>query len=89
MNGWRVTANLNARVWGRALIEVLAEYEREEWNGGINSEVRNFDGITVTSSLQWRFRKIEVKVGAATWFMDRPQARENQERFFVRVRRYF
>ena len=71
------------------MIEILAEYDREDWSGGINAEVRNFDGISVTSSLQWRFREIEVKLGAAIWFMDRPEARENQERFSVRVRRYF
>jgi hypothetical protein len=89
MNGWRVTANVNARLWGRTSVEILAEYEREEWNGGINTGVRDFDGVSVTSSLQWRFREIEVKLGTAAWFMDRPEARENQERFFLRVRRYF
>jgi hypothetical protein len=89
MNGWRLSANVNARLWGGALLEVLAEYEREEWRGGNYAEARNFDGVSVSSSLQWRFREIEVKLGATTWFMDRLEARENQERFYLRVRRYF
>ncbi len=89
LESWRLNANFNLRIGRSGVIEISPEYRKEDWNGGFSAEARDLEAVGGSTSIQWTFRAVEVKMGASIFRLERPALDELHDRYFLQVRRYF
>jgi hypothetical protein len=88
MERWGAYATMRAGLKRWGWLEVLTSYEKENWKGN-DTEARDFDALSLRSSWNWRFRRIDVRLEASIFYVDRRFSTEHSERVFLRLRRYF
>ncbi|MFQ5479125.1 MAG: hypothetical protein ACE5E4_10960 [Candidatus Binatia bacterium] len=86
---FNVTGLVGANVSTRGLVEIGADYQRQDWSGGQDPGFNDVDAFGLKTSFTWRYRKILVKLDGRLSRVDRQGQTEDRKRIVLSLRREF